>query len=170
MAFLKQSLLGFGAKGLLAEEQVKRVFMYTRETYFQHFRLYNHVLNSRQLSEVKRVFLKIDEPSSVPSLEEALIVGKDRAEVEDEAPGEGAGQEEGEQGAGEDAGGIKLEHSTEELEAKLGKLKIKEEEREMVVRKVKEFQEKMEAALTEKQKEMEAKVEEALKVGGGGKK
>ena len=48
----------------------------------------------------------------------------------------------------------------------MGKLKIKEEEREMVVRKVKEFQEKMEAALTEKQKEMEAKVEEALKVGG----
>ena len=33
----------------------------------------------------------------------------------------------------------------------------------MVLRKVKEFQEKMEAVLTSKQKEMESKVDEALK-------
>ncbi len=47
-------------------------------------------------------------------------------------------------------GGVKIDHSTEELREKLNKLNIKEDEKEMVLRKVTEFQEKMEAALTAK--------------------
>ncbi len=72
-------------KKLLSEEEIKKVFLYTKESYFNHFRLYNYVLNNKQLSEVKRVFLKVDEPSFTPSLDKALVIGKETADVDDDA-------------------------------------------------------------------------------------
>ena len=69
---------------MLNDEEIKKIFLYTKESYFNHFRLYNYVLNNKQLSEVKRVYLKIDEPSFTPSLDNALVIGKDGAEIDDE--------------------------------------------------------------------------------------
>ena len=71
------------SKKLLNDEEIKKIFLYTKESYFNHFRLYNYVLNNKQLSEVKRVYLKIDEPSFTPSLDSALVIGKDGAEIDD---------------------------------------------------------------------------------------
>ena len=56
-------------------EEVKRIADYAKESYFKHLRLYDYVLNNKQLCEVKRVTINQNEPVLAPSLNEALILG-----------------------------------------------------------------------------------------------
>ena len=41
----------------LNHEEVKRIIDYTKDSYFKHLRMYDYVLNNKQLSEVKRIIL-----------------------------------------------------------------------------------------------------------------
>lgn len=38
-------------------EEIKRIIDYGKDSYFKHLRLYDYVLNNKQLSEVKRITL-----------------------------------------------------------------------------------------------------------------
>ena len=60
---------------------MKSILNYARESYFSHLRLYNYVLNNKQLTEVKKVQIKIDKPTLLPSLDEAIAIGIDRTEL-----------------------------------------------------------------------------------------
>lgn len=63
----------------LTQEEVKRVADYMKESYFKHLRLYDFVLNNKQLCEVKRLTLNVNEPIVPPALSDALLLGAEEA-------------------------------------------------------------------------------------------
>ena len=71
-------------EAVFSKEQVRRILAYTRETYFKHFRLYDYVLNNKQLVDVKKITVFQDIPMRSPSLNDALALGKEKLEYEDE--------------------------------------------------------------------------------------
>ena len=50
-----------------------------KDSYFRHLRLYDYVLNNKQLSEVKRLTLNVNQPLIAPSLGDALLLGQEEA-------------------------------------------------------------------------------------------
>ena len=54
---------------------------YAKGSYFKHLRLYDYVLNNKQMSEVKRIQLKRNEPKVALSLDAALLLGAELAQV-----------------------------------------------------------------------------------------
>lgn len=50
-----------------------------KDSYFRHLRLYEYVLNNKQLSEVKRLTLNVNQPLISPSLGDALLLGQEEA-------------------------------------------------------------------------------------------
>ena len=67
-------------------EELKRIADYAKGSYFKHLRLYDYVLNNKQLSEVKRITIQMNEPvSKAGNLNEALLLGSEEMLVyEDE--------------------------------------------------------------------------------------
>ena len=67
-------------------EELKRIADYAKGSYFKHLRLYDYVLNNKQLSEVKRITIQMNEPvSKAGHLNEALLLGSEEMLVyEDE--------------------------------------------------------------------------------------
>jgi hypothetical protein len=59
-------------------EELKRIADYARNSYFKHLRLYDYVLNNKQLCEVKRITIQLNEPvSKAGNLNEALLLGSE---------------------------------------------------------------------------------------------
>jgi hypothetical protein len=58
-------------------EEVKRVTLYMHKTYFKHIRLYDYMLNNKQLSEVKRITFQANVPIIATSLSDALLLGSE---------------------------------------------------------------------------------------------
>lgn len=56
-------------------EEVKRIADYAKESYFKHLRLYDYVLNNKQLCEVKRITMQVNEPVIATNLFDALLLG-----------------------------------------------------------------------------------------------
>ena len=48
---------------------------YAKDSYFKHLRLYDYVLNNKELSEVKRIILQSNEPIIAQNLNNALSLG-----------------------------------------------------------------------------------------------
>lgn len=67
-------------------EELRRIADYARISYFKHLRLYDYVLNNKQLCEVKRITIQVNEPvSKAGNLNEALLLGSEEMLVyEDE--------------------------------------------------------------------------------------
>lgn len=66
-------------------EEVKRIADYTKDSYFKHFRLYDYVLNNKQLCEVKRLNIQMNNPIIASNLNDALLLGSEEMLVyEDE--------------------------------------------------------------------------------------
>lgn len=63
----------------ISQEQARRLADYLKDSYFKHLRLYEYVLNNKQLCEVKRVAINVNEPLIAPSLGEALLLGAEEA-------------------------------------------------------------------------------------------
>ena len=58
-----------------------------KETYFKHLRLYDYVLNNKQLCEIKRLMVHVNVPAVAPNLNQALLLGAEESlgyEDEDE--------------------------------------------------------------------------------------
>jgi hypothetical protein len=62
-----------------SQEEAKRIAEYLKESYFKHIKLYDYVLNNKQLSEVKRILVNVNEPLIAPSLSDALLLGAEEA-------------------------------------------------------------------------------------------
>jgi uncharacterized protein YeeX (DUF496 family) len=60
---------------IFTSEELKRIADYMKESYFKHLRLYDYVLNNKQLCEVKRLTINMNEPIVAPSLGDALLLG-----------------------------------------------------------------------------------------------
>jgi hypothetical protein len=56
-------------------EEIKRVADYAKDSYFKHLRLYDYVLNNKQLCEVKRITMQYNEPVIATNLNDALLLG-----------------------------------------------------------------------------------------------
>ena len=56
-------------------EEVRRVADYAKVSYFKHLRLYDYVLNNKQLCEVKRITVQVNEPVIASNLNDALQLG-----------------------------------------------------------------------------------------------
>ena len=63
-----EKLLQFSA------EEVKRIADYAKDSYFKHLRLYDYVLNNKQLCEVKRIQIQVNQPAIAACLNEALLL------------------------------------------------------------------------------------------------
>jgi ATP phosphoribosyltransferase len=63
----------------LSQEEVRRIADYMQQSYFKHLRLYDFVLNNKQLCEVKRLTLHANEPTIAPTLGDALLLGAEEA-------------------------------------------------------------------------------------------
>lgn len=50
---------------------------YGKDSYFKHLRLYDYVLNNKQLSEVKRLTLQANPPIIAGNLNDALLLGSE---------------------------------------------------------------------------------------------
>lgn len=64
-----------------SQEEARRIADYAKGSYFKHLRLYDYVLNNKQMSEVKRIQLKRNEPKVALSLDVALLLGAELAQV-----------------------------------------------------------------------------------------
>ena len=53
---------------------LKKIVEYAKNGYFKHFRLYDFVLNNKQLCEVKKVFIYQETPIFSPPLSEAMEI------------------------------------------------------------------------------------------------
>ncbi|TNV84677.1 hypothetical protein FGO68_gene7054 [Halteria grandinella] len=60
-------------------EELRRIADYMKESYFKHLRLYDYVLNNKQLCEVKRLTINVNEPIVAASLGDALLLGQEEA-------------------------------------------------------------------------------------------
>lgn len=58
---------------------MKRIADYMKDSYFKHLRLYDFVLNNKQLCEVKRLVVNVNEPIIAASLSDALLLGSEEA-------------------------------------------------------------------------------------------
>lgn len=68
-------------------EEVKRVADYAKESYFKHLRLFDYVLNNKQLCEIKRINVHLNPPMIASNLNDALLLGAEESlgyEDEDE--------------------------------------------------------------------------------------
>ncbi len=68
-------------------EEVKRIADYAKTSYFKHLRLYDYVLNNKQLCEVKRITMQLNQPAIATHLNDALLLGSEETlgyEDEDE--------------------------------------------------------------------------------------
>jgi hypothetical protein len=63
----------------LTPEELKRVADYAKSSFFKHLRLYDFVLNNKQLNEVKRLTLNVNAPIIAQSLNEALLIAQEEA-------------------------------------------------------------------------------------------
>ena len=64
---------------LLSQEEIRRIADYMKESYFKHLRLYDYALNNKQLCEVKRLTLNVNQPIIATSLGDALQLGQEEA-------------------------------------------------------------------------------------------
>ena len=60
-------------------EELRRLADYMKESYFKHLRLYDFVLNNKQLCEVKRLTINYNAPIVAASLSDALLLGAEEA-------------------------------------------------------------------------------------------
>lgn len=70
-----------------AVEEIKRIADYAKDSYFKHLRLYDYVLNNKQLCEVKRITMQVNNPIIATNLNDALLLGSEETlgyEDEDE--------------------------------------------------------------------------------------
>lgn len=58
---------------------MRRIADYMKESYFKHLRLYDYVLNNKQLCEVKRLTINVNAPIVAASLGDALLLGAEEA-------------------------------------------------------------------------------------------
>eukprot|EP00347_Sterkiella_histriomuscorum_P011400 403372601 len=58
-------------------EEVKRIADYAKDSYFKHLRLYDYVLNNKQLCEVKRLTHQLNTPIIATNLNDALLLGSE---------------------------------------------------------------------------------------------
>ena len=58
-------------------EEIKRIADYAKDSYFRHLRLYDYVLNNKQLCEVKRITIQFNEPVVSSNLNDALLLGSE---------------------------------------------------------------------------------------------
>lgn len=61
------------------QEEIRRIADYTKASFFKHLRLYDFVLNNKQLNEVKRLTINVNEPIVAASLSDALLIGSEEA-------------------------------------------------------------------------------------------
>lgn len=50
-----------------------------KDSYFKHLRVYDYVLNNKQLCEVKRLTVNLNTPIVAASLSDALLLGSEEA-------------------------------------------------------------------------------------------
>ena len=66
-------------EGMFSTVMVKKIVDYTKEGYFKHFRLYDFVLNNKQLYETKKVFIYQETPMFSPPLNEAMEIKQEQS-------------------------------------------------------------------------------------------
>lgn len=64
---------------VFTQEEGKRIADYAKISFFKHLRLYDFVLNNKQLNEVKRLTINYNEPIIATSLNDALLLGAEEA-------------------------------------------------------------------------------------------
>ena len=69
-------------------EEAKRIAAYVHESYFKHLRLYDYVLNNKQLCEVKRIQVHVNEPIIATALTDALLLGQEETLPYEDEDGE----------------------------------------------------------------------------------
>ncbi len=102
LSIFKTNLMQRVTDGTFTKEQCKKIIEYSRKGYFRHFRLFDYVLNNKQLSDVKRVTLFQELPMTAGPLNEAMDIQPPAEEEEqeevkspdEEAAAEGEGAEE----------------------------------------------------------------------------
>lgn len=66
------------------EDQVRRILNYGKENYFRFFSLYSAVFTRKQSCTTKIIKLTIDPPPLIPKLTEALYLGQDKINIDEE--------------------------------------------------------------------------------------
>jgi len=59
---------------MISTVQLKKIVEYSKNGYFKHFRLFDYVLNNKQLCEVKKVSIYQETPMFSPPLNEAMEI------------------------------------------------------------------------------------------------
>lgn len=65
-------------EGMFSTVQLKQIVEYAKNGYFKHFRLFDFVLNNKQLCEIKKISIYQETPMFSPPLSEAMEIKPDQ--------------------------------------------------------------------------------------------